>query len=134
MMIRSILLGVAVLVAASLLAPIHAGTVTITVLGTECTGANCQAVFTVPNAQVTRFINSYAAALGQVKVDPACVTDVATPPIPCAMRARTAAETVKGWAKGILQGTLNNVVSGERQGVSKTAVDAIPDAVAPDPN
>lgn len=108
--------------------PVNAGTVTITVVGTECTGTTCQVQFTVPNAQLTRYITAYRAALGQVKVDPACSEE------PCAMRDRTAVEVVRGWAKGILQGTMNNVVSFERQSASKTASDAINDVAVPDPN
>lgn len=112
----------------------QAGSVTITVVGTECTGTTCQAVFTIPNAVITRYINAYKATLGQVQVDPLCVNNPGgSPPVICALRDRTAPETVRGWAKGIMQGTINNVVGQERQGASKTAADAILDVTVPDP-
>lgn len=109
--------------------PAHAGSVTITVIGTECVGTACQASFpAIPNAIITRYINAHKILLGKVKVDPACSIE------PCALRDLTAAEVVKRWAKDIVQGTINNTVNNERANASKTASDAIVDVVIPDPN
>lgn len=115
--------------------PAQSGTVILRVNSTECTGTTCQFTFTVPDATLTRYINAYRAVQGQVKVDPGCVDNPgATPPVVCQMRDRTAPEVVRGWAKGILQGTMNNVISHERAGASKSASDAINDVNVPDPN
>ena len=114
----------------------HAGTVVITVVGAApCVGTVCRATFTIPDAQITRFIKSYKASLGQVQIDPACV-DNSNPlaPVLCPRLDRTEAETVKGWAKGIMQGTINNVTSGERACAQKTAGDAISEVFIPVPN